>query len=141
MWNYIWPIVMVVTANTFYHICAKSTPGSVEPFAALTVTYLTATVLSAALFFATAEQKNLFAAVGKTNWTSLAFGAAVIGLEFGNLSMYRAGWKVSVGPLVANVALACTLLVVGGALFKEAISLRQLAGAALCIGGILLIGK
>ena len=48
MWNYIWPLLLVVGANTFYNICAKGTPDKVQPFAALTVTYLTAAVLSLA---------------------------------------------------------------------------------------------
>jgi len=141
MWNYIWPILMVVAANTFYNICAKSTPGAVEPFASLTVTYLVAAALSVTLFFATAEQKNLFAAIAKTNWTSLAFGVAIIGLEFGYLNVYRAGWKVSVGPLVANVSLACVLVAVGALLYRETVSFRQVVGMALCVGGIFLISR
>ena len=35
MWNYIWPVLLVVGANTFYHICSKSTPDNVQPFATL----------------------------------------------------------------------------------------------------------
>ena len=31
MWNYIWPVLLVVGANTFYHICSKSTPDNVQP--------------------------------------------------------------------------------------------------------------
>ena len=38
MWNYIWPVLLVVGANTFYHICSKSTPDNVQPFATLVVT-------------------------------------------------------------------------------------------------------
>ena len=31
MWNLLWPMLMVVGANTVYNICAKSTPGSSIP--------------------------------------------------------------------------------------------------------------
>lgn len=141
MWSYAWPILLVIAANTFYHICAKTTPEGVQPFASLTVTYTVAAALSMLLFFVTAEHKNLFAEIAKTNWTSLAFGGAIIGLEFGYLEMYRAGWKVSVGPLVTYVCVACTLLVVGALAYKEAVSPRQIAGMLLCVGGIILVSK
>ena len=38
MFAYIWPVVLVVLANTMYQICAKAVPGNISPFAALTVT-------------------------------------------------------------------------------------------------------
>ena len=40
MLSYIWPIALVIFSNILYHICAKSAPEGVHPFAALTVTYL-----------------------------------------------------------------------------------------------------
>ena len=50
MWSMIWPILIVVGANTFYHICAKSTPEGVNAFASLTITYLVGAAFSAAAF-------------------------------------------------------------------------------------------
>ena len=140
MWNYVWPIALVVAANTVYNVCAKSTPKGADPFASLTVTYLTAAALSLALFFATGRQKNLAAALTKTNWTAPAFGAAVVALEYGYINIYRAGWKVSQGSLVANISLACVLLAVGLLLYKETVTARQAAGMAACVLGLFLIG-
>ena len=37
----------------------------------------------------------------------------MVGLELGYILIYRAGWKVSVASLVANLALACILVLVG----------------------------
>ena len=62
MWNYIWPVLLVVGANTFYHICSKSTPDNVQPFATLVVTYLVSAACCLVLFFVTSPEKNLFAA-------------------------------------------------------------------------------
>ena len=76
-------------------------------------------VLSAVMFFVTSDNKNLVAELSKTNWTALALGVAIVGLEFGYVCLYRAGWKISVGTLVANISLACVLLVVGILLYKE----------------------
>ena len=124
-----------------YNISAKSTPPDVNPFASLALSYLVGVVCSVGLFFLTAENKNLFAELGKTNWTSLALGAAIVALEFGYLCIYRAGWKISVATLVANLSLACILLVVGVLLYKETVSLRQAIGIGLSAIGLILIAK
>ena len=50
MWNLLWPMLMVVGANTVYNICAKSVPDKLNSFAALTINYLVAAGLSLALF-------------------------------------------------------------------------------------------
>ena len=68
MWSYIWPLLLVVGANTFYHICAKGTPGDLHPFASLTVTYLTAAVLSMLLFFTASPSRNLLLEVKKVRF-------------------------------------------------------------------------
>jgi uncharacterized membrane protein len=141
MWSYIWPILVVIIANTGYNICAKSTPENVEPFASLTVTYLVAAVISLVMFFITSKNKNLLTEVQKTNWTSIVFGIAIVGLEFGYLFVYRNGWNVSIGSLVSNIGLACVLLFVGLFIFKEKISIKQIIGMLLCVGGIILITK
>ena len=141
MWYLIWPILIVVCANTFYNICAKSTPGGINAFASLSITYFVAAVLSVIMFFITSSQKNLLAEISKTNWTSFVLGISVVALEFGYISIYRAGWKVSIASLVANIALACILLVIGLLLYKEAVSLRQFVGVIVCVIGLFLISK
>ncbi|HNX92203.1 MAG TPA: hypothetical protein PKI17_01660, partial [Syntrophomonas sp.] len=42
MFNYIFPIVLIVFSNVVYNIAQKSTPQNANPYAALLVTYLTA---------------------------------------------------------------------------------------------------
>ena len=39
MWNMLWPLLLIIGSNTFYHICAKSTPEDAHAFGVLTVTY------------------------------------------------------------------------------------------------------
>jgi len=43
--------------------------------------------------------------------------------------------------LVANIGLACVLLLVGVILYKESISVRQILGMVLCVSGLILISK
>ncbi len=141
MWNMLYPILIVVGANTLYHICAKSTPSDISPFASLAISYTIAAIVSLGCFLLTSEQKNILLEAGKANWATIALSASIVFLEFGYICVYRAGWKVSVASLVANLSVACILLFAGILLYKEVITLRQLAGIAVCATGLLLIGK
>lgn len=136
-----WPIGVVIASNVFYHICAKQTPSSLNAFFSLAVTYGVAFLISLAAFFATAADKNAFHELAKTNWTSFVFGLCIIGLEFGNLNVYRVGWKINVASLTANIGLAVILMLVGFLLYKETLSLRQIAGAAICVVGLVLLNR
>ena len=141
MWNMLWPVLIVVGANTIYNISTKSTPANVNAFASLAMTYVMAALSSVVLFFLTSDSKNLLAELAKTNWTAYALGVAIIGLEFGYICIYRAGWKIGVASLVANISLACVLLVVGYFFYKEVITLKQLLGMGVCAIGLMLIVK
>ena len=48
--SYYWPIALIVVSNIFYNICSKSTPNTLNPFAALTVTYSIEAAVSAIAF-------------------------------------------------------------------------------------------
>ena len=37
MWNMLWPMLVIVTSNTIYNVCAKSTPSDVNPFFSLAI--------------------------------------------------------------------------------------------------------
>lgn len=139
MVQYIWPILVVIAANTFYNICAKSVPENVNSFAALTVVYGIAAVISLVLFFITGEQKNFFTEVARLNWASVVLGIAIVALEFGYIAIYRAGWKITMASLVANISLAVVLLIVGVLLYKEAVSVKQLIGVVVCAAGLILV--
>ena len=141
MWNMIWPIIIVVASNTVYNITTKSTPSDVNGFASLSLSYVVATVFSIAMFFITGEQKNLIVELSKTNWSAWVLGIVLVGLEFGYICIYRAGWKIGVVSLVANICLACVLLLIGFLVYKEVLSVWQIAGVCLCGVGLFLITK
>ncbi|EHQ89075.1 EamA family transporter [Desulfosporosinus youngiae] len=141
MWNMLWPILIVVAANTIYNISAKSTPANINSFASLSVTYLIAMICSVIMYFVTSENKNLLQELSKTNWTTYALGVAIVGLEFGFICVYRAGWKISTAYLFASITLACVLLIVGFLLYKEVLSLHQILGMGVCVVGLILLAK
>lgn len=139
MWSMIWPIALVVGVNVFYHITTKSTPEGVNPFASLTITYLVGAVLSVAAFYLMGS-RGFIGELGKTNWTAWALGAIIVGLEFGTICVYRAGWRISVASLIMNITLACMLLLVGLLIYHETVTLRQGLGVLVCLVGIYLVG-
>ena len=141
MWNLVWPILIVILSNTFYHIFSKSTPTGAQPMASLLVTYLVAAVVTAVLYFFTSPTKNLLQDIKTLNWASVLLGIAVVGLEFGYIQVYRSGWNISVGSLVANLGLAVSLIVVGVLLYHESVSAKQIIGIVLCMIGIIFINK
>ena len=141
MWNMLWPLLLIVTSNTFYHICAKSVPEKAHAFGALTVTYLIGAAVSAAVFLTSVKPANALTELHKLNWAPFVLGLAIVGLEAGNVFLYRAGWKISAGSVVGIISLAIVLLFVGYFLFHEQISVRQLVGVAVCAAGLFLITK
>ena len=139
MLAYIWPIALVILSNIVYQICAKSVPDRIDPFASLTVTYLIGAAVSAVLFFALSDEKNLFKEYAKLNWAPCVLGLVIVGLEAGWLYAYKAGWQVSEGYIVQSVFLAVGLLVVGYALYREQISWNKIVGVIVCLVGLAFI--
>lgn len=139
MWEMIWPVLIVVLSNTFYNICTKSTPSNVNAFGTLMLTYITAAVLTGVIFLFLVKPENAIVELSKVNWTSIVLGIAIVGLELGYIFMYRSGWKVSSGALVANICLAIALLFVGAILYGENITVKQVLGIFICIAGLFLI--
>lgn len=138
MLSYIWPIALVVISNVLYNIITKSTPTNSNALLSLTISYLAAAVCSFVLFL-TQERQPITQELAKLNWTAPALGVCIIGLEFGYIYAYRAGWKISTCSLVANISLACALLIVGIVFYKESITAAKAVGMALCIAGLVLI--
>ena len=114
-------------------------PSNANAFASLTVTYLAGAVLSAILFLAGCRGAGIGEELSKVNWTSLVLSLAIVGLEAGYVFLYRAGWKVSIGALTANICLAVALLAIGCLLYRESVSPRQALGICVCGLGLFLI--
>lgn len=139
MISYLWPVVLVVFANTMYQVCAKSLPASIDPFASLTVTYAVAAAVSGILFFAMNRDGSLLAEYGKLNWAPFVFGLILISLETGFIFAYRAGWQVSTLSIVQSAFVAVALIGVGFLLYHEAITWNKLLGIVICLVGLVFI--
>ena len=139
MFNYIWPLALVVVSNTVYQICAKSVPEGMNPLASLTITYVVGAVASLVLYFALNKGGNIVAEWGKTNWAPFVLGFVIVGLEVGYIYAFKAGWPVSTAQIVQSAVLAVILIFVGKLLYDEGITWNKIVGIAVCLGGLGLI--
>lgn len=139
MFNYIWPIALVVLSNVLYQICAKAVPNDMNPLASLTITYFVSAAASLALFFVLNKDTNFTIEFSKINWAPLVFGVVLVGLEVGWIYAYRAGWQVSTAQIVQSAFLAVALIFVGALLYKEALTWNKLVGVIICLIGLVFI--
>ena len=137
--NFYLPVFMVVCSNVVYHLCAKSISPKSNTFATLAITYVIGAALTLTVYYMTSPEKKLVEEFSHLNWANLVLGFAIVGLEAGNILMYKAGWSISLGPIVTSISSALALILLGRLLFQEAIVLRQALGAVLCMTGLVLI--
>lgn len=139
MFNYIWPIALVVISNVLYQICAKSVPKEVNPFATLTVAYTIGAISSLIMYFTLNKHTNFIKDITKMNWASYILGFTIVGLEVGFIYAYKAGWQVSKASIVQSSFLAVALIFTGLFIFNESITWNKLFGVVICLIGLVFI--
>lgn len=139
MFNYVWPLGLVVLSNVIYQICAKTVPDKMNPFASLTITYVVGAIVSLILYFVLRTEGNIIQEYQKTNWAPFVLGIVIVGLEVGYIYAYKAGWQVSAAQIVQAAVLAVILIFVGYLLYKEAITWNKVVGIIVCLAGLGLI--
>ena len=135
------PILLVIGANVLYHLTAKAIPSEMNSFAALIVIYLCAMIAAIVLFYATSPNKSLTENLSHLNIPTVLMSVALIGMELGTILMFKVGWDVSIGPLVAHIGLCVVLVIIGVIFFKEKLNLTQVIGIILCLVGMVLANK
>lgn len=135
---FILPLMLVILSNTLYHFISKSVSTTANPFLILSATY-GVSFLGCLLIYVFTRQQSFFKEVTNLKWGSFALGLVIIGIEGGYMLMYKKGWAVSKGSLIANVSVACILLILGYLFFHEQININKLIGIGLCIAGIILM--
>ena len=134
------PLLLIVAATAAYHVGQKSVPSQVHPMFSVSVNYVVA-LLGSLLVLPFYPGNSLRTSFKNMNWSSIVVGIAIIGIELGFLLVYRAGWRISLAALVANVLTALLLVFVGLAAFHEHLKARHIAGVILCIVGLTLVMK
>lgn len=132
-------IGLTILSNVLYHIFQKLTPGDVNPMATLAVTYAVATVICLTLI--PLSGIGFLDSLRELNWATFGLAFAIVGLEVGFLLAYRAGWDISLGVLVSNVAVGMILVPIGLLFFKEGLSPRRVIGIIVCMIGLILVNQ
>lgn len=139
MFLFYFSITLAICSSALYHFVAKSTPSNVNFSVSLLVTYAVAlgvTWITALLFPAdnefVSELKNL-------NWASFLLAIAIVGIEFGFLLTYRAGWNLGIAAVLVNVVASLILVPVAISIFKDKISWINILGIFVCLAGLVML--
>jgi drug/metabolite transporter (DMT)-like permease len=139
MFLFYFSITLAIASSALYHFVAKSTPSNVNFPISLLVTYAVAlgvTWITALLFPA---DNGFISELKKLNWSSFLLAIAIVGIEFGFLLTYRAGWNLGIAAVLVNVAASLILLPVAIIFFKDEISWVNIAGIFVCLAGLVML--
>jgi len=136
-----WPILLVVFSNIFYHVCAKVAPKEMDPLLITAISYIIGAVIALLLYFSLHRSVDIIQEAKKTNWAVLLFALAIIGLEIGNIYMYKCGWNINTGYIFQSCLLTVALLFIGYLFFNEPITINKIIGVIACLIGLFFINK
>lgn len=64
---------------------------------------------------------------------------AIVGIEFGFLLTYRAGWNLGIAAVLVNVVASLILVPVAIFIFKDKISFINIIGILICLVGLVML--
>ena len=131
-------ITLAIASSAFYHFVAKSTPANVNFTVALLVTYGVAFVATLFTFFFF-PTSSVVSELKQLNWASVGLAVAVMGIEFGYLLMYRAGWNLGIAAVLVTVLASLILVPVAVFVFKDKLSWVNIAGILVCLAGLVML--
>lgn len=133
------PLLVALGGVVLYHLSQKSVGGDAAPFVVVGLAY--AVGLAACLAVVLASGTPMGETLRSAWRPAVGIGLVALTIEVGFLLAYRAGWPLSSAGLLVNVAAALVLLVVGLAVFREALTVQQWIGVAACVVGLVLISS
>ena len=139
MFLFYFSITLAICSSALYHFTAKSTPANVNFTVSLLVTYGVAFIVTLFTFFFFPAQQGVITELKKLNWASVGLAVAVVGIEFGFLLVYRAGWNLGIAAVLTNVVASLILLPVAILIFKDKISWVNIAGILVCLAGLVML--
>jgi multidrug transporter EmrE-like cation transporter len=139
MFLFYFSITLAIASSAFYHFVAKSTPSNVNFTVSLLVTYAIAFVVTFVGFFFFPAKNGILTEIKQLNWASIALAIAVVGIEFGFLLTYRAGWNLGIAAVLVNVVASLILVPVAILVFKDKLNWVNVLGILVCLGGLVML--
>lgn len=134
-------MALVVVSNVLYHGAQKTIPRNADPAVSVLVSYAAAVALTLVLLPFVGAGKPLVASLKTLNVSSVLVGLSIVGVEFGYLLVYRAGWPLNSASLTASTAIALALVPFGILMFRESWSVSRTMGLVLCLAGLALLNR
>ena len=139
MFLFYFSITLAIVSSALYHFVAKSTPSNVNFTVSLLVTYAVAFVVVLFTFVFFPIKNGLSFELKQLNWASIGLAIAVVGIEFGFLLTYRAGWHLGIAAVLVNVIGSLIMIPVAIFIFKDKISLINILGILVCLVGLVML--
>src|ERR1044071_1575552 len=139
MFLFYFSIILAICPSALYHFTAKSTPANVNFTVSLLVTYGVAFIVVLLTFFFFPVKSGLAFELKQLNWASVGLAIAVVGIEFGFLLTYRAGWNLGIAAVLVNVVASLLLVPVAILIFKDKISWINILGILVCLAGLVML--
>lgn len=139
MFLFYFSVTLAIASSAIYHFTAKSIPSNVNFTVSLLVTYAVALVVTLLGFFFLPAKHGIIAEIKQLNWASLGLAIAIVGIEFGFLLTYRAGWHLGIAAVLVNVVASLILVPVGVFFFKDKISWINILGILVCLAGLVML--
>jgi drug/metabolite transporter (DMT)-like permease len=139
MFLFYFSITLAIVSSTFYHFTAKSIPSNVNFTVSLLVTYTGACLVTLLGFFFLPAKHGIIAEIKQLNWASLGLAIAIVGIEFGFLLTYRAGWHLGIAAVLVNVVASLILVPVAIFFLKDKISWINILGILVCLAGLVML--
>ena len=132
-------IMLAILSSTLYHFSAKSVPSNTDFATSLVVTYSVALVVTLIVALLFPAQNGLAFELKRLNWSSFLLALAIVGIEFGFLLTYRAGWHLGIAAVLVNVVASLILIPVTIFFFKDKISWINILGILVCLAGLVML--
>jgi len=139
MFLFYFSITLAIVSSALYHFVAKSTPPNVNFTVSLLVTYAVAFVVVLLTFVFFPIKNGLSFELKQLNWATIGLAIAVVGIEFGFLLTYRAGWNLGIAAVLVNVIGSLIMIPVAIFVFKDKISLINIMGILVCLVGLVML--
>jgi len=139
MFLFYFSITLAILSSALYHFVAKSTPLNVNFTVSLLVTYAVAFVVTLLGFFFFPATNGITAELKQLNWASIGLAIAIVGIEYGFLLTYRAGWNLGIAAVLVNVVASLILVPVAILVFKDKISWVNFLGILVCLAGLVML--
>lgn len=134
-------MILIIASFLIYHAVTHSLRADLDSLRFLLVVYAVSLLASAGLAL-TAGRGAGIASYRPLDWAlAVLLGLALVGIEYGFIAAYRAGWSVAIAPTFANVALAVLMLPVAMLLLGDRPSLVNMGGLFLCVIGLVLMTR